>query len=280
LQVLLAPVFDAQGRPAGTQGAFWDVTPRGRAERQALEALAGLRKANAELARSNADLEAFAYVASHDLKEPLRMVTSYTQLLHKRYQGRLDADADEFIAFAVDGATRMQRLIDDLLLYSRVTTPGRVGKVSAQRALDDALHNLQAALRETDAQVTWQPRPLPEVHADAARLTQVFQNLVANAAKFCRGRRPMVHVSARLVDRAWRFAVRDNGIGIKPRDLERIFVIFQRLHGRDQFPGTGIGLALCKKIVERHGGRIWAESRVGLGSTFYFTLPERPEGED
>ncbi len=207
-------------------------------------------------------------------------MASFAQLLQQRYQGRLDADADEFIGYVVDGATRMQRLIKDLLLYARVAAPGRTARVSAQQALDDALVNLRAALRESDAQVTWQPRPLPEVYADASQLTQVFQNLIGNAVKFCRGRRPMVHVSARPAGRAWQFAVRDNGIGIKEQDRERIFVLFQQLNRREQYPGTGIGLALCKKIVERHGGRIWVESRIGLGSTFYFTLPGRPDEED
>jgi light-regulated signal transduction histidine kinase (bacteriophytochrome) len=208
-------------------------------------------------------------------------VAGFTQLLQERYRGKLDDHADEYIAFAVDGAKRMQRLIDDLLTYSRVATRGKPpARVSAQKALEDALHNLRATLLESDAQVTWRPNPLPDVWADATPLTQVFQNLIGNAVKFCRGRRPVVHVSARPQGREWLFAVRDNGIGIEARHLERIFAIFQRLHTREQYPGTGIGLALCKKIVERHGGRIWAESQPGLGSTFSFTLAGRPDGPD
>jgi PAS domain S-box-containing protein len=279
LQVLLGPVFDGDGRAVGTQGAFWDVTARMQAERQALEAAAGLRKANEELARSNADLEQFAYVASHDLQEPLRMVASFTELLGRRYRGRLDADADEFIAFAVDGATRMQRLINDLLAYSRVTTRGGAPALTPARdAFDHAVSNLGAALRDSGALVTC--GPLPEVWADATQLAQLFQNLIGNAVKFCRGRRPVVLVSAVPQGREWLFAVRDNGIGIEAKHLERIFDIFQRLPTREQYPGTGIGLALCKKIVERHGGRIWAESQPGLGSTFSFTLAGRPDGPD
>jgi signal transduction histidine kinase len=278
LQVLLGPVYDADGRLAGTQGAFWDVTRRMLAERQAQEAAAELKKANAELARSNADLEQFAYVASHDLQEPLRMVASFTQLLAKRYAGRLDPEADEFITEAVNGALRMKRLINDLLDYSRVTTRGgRPTATSARAAYDQAMENLQAALRDADARVTC--GPLPTVWADPTQLTQVFQNLIGNAVKFCRGRRPLVHVSARPRGREWLFAVRDNGIGIEAKHLERIFAIFQRLHTREKYAGTGIGLALCKKIIERHGGRIWAESQPGVGSFFYFTL-SAPDGQD
>jgi PAS domain S-box-containing protein len=278
LQVLLGPVLDAEGRVVGTQGAFWDVTPRMQAERQAHEALAELRNANAELARSNADLEQFAYVASHDLQEPLRMVASYTQLLQRRYRGKLDTDADEFIAYAVDGATRMQRLINDLLAYSRVTTHGgNPTDTPARTACDQAVQNLEAALRDSGGQVTC--GPLPNVWADPTQLVQLFQNLIGNAIKFCRGRRPIVHVSARPQGREWLFAVRDNGIGIEEKHLERIFAIFQRLHTREQYPGTGLGLALCKKIVERHGGRIWAESQPGWGSVFYFTLSGAGDGQ-
>lgn len=224
-----------------------------------------------DLARSNAELEQFAYVASHDLQEPLRMVASFTQLLGKRYRGKLDADADEFIGFAVDGSTRMQRLLNDLLAYSRVGTRSKpFAAVECDSVLSDALANLKPAIEESGARVTHEP--LPIVRGDEVQLIQLFQNLLGNAAKF-RGHEPLqVHISAELQDGDWVFAVRDNGIGIAPEQQERIFLIFQRLHHRSEYPGTGIGLALCKRIVERHGGRIWVESEVGKGTTFYFTI--------
>jgi light-regulated signal transduction histidine kinase (bacteriophytochrome) len=225
-----------------------------------------------ELARSNADLEQFAYVASHDLQEPLRIVASYTQLLARRYKGKLDHDADEFIAFAVDGVTRMQRLIRDLLAYSRVGTRGReVGSVSLDKVLGHALDNLRQALDDTGGQVTREP--LPEVDGNEGQLTQLFQNLIGNALKFHGPAPPRVHVSVRKERNEWQFAFEDNGVGIEHQYFERIFVIFQRLHSIEKYPGTGIGLALCKKIVEKHGGRIWVESEPGRGTTFRFTLP-------
>lgn len=224
-----------------------------------------------DLARSNAELEQFAYVASHDLQEPLRMVASFTQLLAKRYRGQLDADADEFIGFAVDGSTRMQRLLNDLLAYSRVGTRSKpFVMVECDSVLSDALDNLKPAIEESGAIITHEP--LPIVRGDEVQLTQLFQNLIANAVKF-HGHEPLqVHISAQLQDGDWVFAVRDNGIGIAPEQQERIFLIFQRLHHRSEYPGTGIGLALCKRIVERHGGRIWVESEVGKGAMFYFTI--------
>jgi len=224
-----------------------------------------------DLRDSNAELEQFAYVASHDLQEPLRMVASFTQLLAKRYQGKLDQDADEFIGFAVDGATRMQALINDLLAYSRVGTRGRpLAPTDGTAALQEARSNLTAALAESGAVVTHDP--LPTVLADERQLVQLFQNLIANAVKFRGPEAPRIHVSAGPQDGGWIFAVRDNGIGIAKEHQDRIFTIFQRLHPRAEYSGTGIGLALCKKIVERHGGRIWVESEVGRGSTFYFNL--------
>ncbi len=224
-----------------------------------------------DLARSNADLEQFAYVASHDLQEPLRMVASFTQLLAKRYRGQLDQDADEFIGFAVDGANRMQQLINDLLVYSRVGTRGKPpAPTDLSEVLSHAEANLHEAIKESKAEVTHSP--LPIVDGDQVQLTQLLQNLLANAIKFRSQEAPRIHVSAQTQGGDWLLSVQDNGIGIAPEHQERIFAIFQRLHPRDEYPGTGIGLAICKKIVERHGGHIWAESVPGQGTTFYFNL--------
>ena len=229
------------------------------------------RRAEGELVRSNAELEQFAYVASHDLQEPLRMVASFTQLLARRYRGKLDADADEFIGFAVDGATRMQRLLNDLLAYSRVGTRRKpFAAIDCNSVLSDVLANLKPAIEESGAVITHEP--LPFVRGDEVQLIQLFQNLIGNAVKFHGQEPPQVHISAKLQDGDWGFAVRDNGIGIAPEQQERIFLIFQRLHHRSEYPGTGIGLALCHRIVEHHGGRIWVESEVGKGSTFHFTI--------
>jgi two-component system sensor histidine kinase/response regulator len=224
-----------------------------------------------DLARSNAELERFAYVASHDLKEPLRMVTSYTTLLARRYKGKLDSDADAFINYAVDGAVRMEQLIQDLLLYSRVGIRDLFFKpVDCELVLTRALANLQVGLTETGALVTHDI--LPTVNGDDTQLVQVFQNLIGNGIKFRTEMTPCIHVSVQQKAKEWVFAIRDNGIGIDPQYADRIFVIFQRLHSRADYPGNGIGLAICKKIIENHGGRIWLESQPGRGATFYFTI--------
>jgi PAS domain S-box-containing protein len=242
-----------------------DITDRKRAE-ESLKLLAE------DLRRSNAELEQFAYVASHDLQEPLRMISSYVQLLARRYQGKLDNDADEFIHFAVDGAKRMQNLINDLLSYSRVgTRTNPLVPVSAENILKEALANLQFLIEENGAEITYQP--LPVVRGDFPQLVTVFQNLVGNAIKFRGAEPPCIHIEARQAEEEWIFSVRDNGIGIDPKFAERIFVIFQRLNDRAAYPGTGIGLAICKRVIQRHGGRIWVESGPGEGATFYFTLP-------
>lgn len=245
-----------------------------RALRQAQQEL---QQSLIELSRSNRDLQQFAYVASHDLQEPLRMVSSYMQLLARRYRGKLDQDADEFIGYAVDGAMRMQKLIQDLLAYSRIQTQGKaLEPTDCRNAVNEALVNLRAAVEESRAVVT--AGPLPTVMADERQLSQLFQNLIGNAIKFRGTQEPRVHISAERKGDEWLFSVSDNGIGIDPQYMDRIFVLFQRLHTQSEYPGTGIGLALCKKIVERHGGRIWVESTPGKGATFYFTLPD-PAGQ-
>lgn len=245
------------------------------AERRAAEQ--GLMAKSVALERSNSDLEQFAYVASHDLQEPLRMVSSYVQLFAKRYHGRIDSQADKYIEYAVEGAKRMQELIAGLLEYSRVARQTEdPAPVSADASLDQALFNLRGVIEETGTRVLRDP--LPSVLADSAQLAQVFQNLVANAVKFrWPDTVPVVHISARTQSGDVLFSVRDNGIGINPRYAERVFVIFQRLHTRAEYPGTGIGLAVCKKVIERHGGRIWFESEPGTGSTFFLTLRASPE---
>ena len=268
-----ATIFrDEGGRGVGVFAAARDVTERKRAEEALRRAEAALRAEKDELARSNAELEQFAYVASHDLQEPLRMVASYTQLLSRRYQGKLDEDADEFIGYAVGGAQRMQQLITDLLAFSRVGTRGKpLVAMESQSAYDEALANLALTIEESGARVD--ADPLPAVQGDHQQLVQLFQNLIGNAVKFHGEEPSRIHVSALKDGGAWLFSVADDGIGIDPQYFERIFVIFQRLQGRQEFPGTGIGLALCKKIVARHHGRIWVESEPDRGSTFYFTIP-------
>lgn len=236
------------------------------------------KRLQAELERSNKDLEQFAYAASHDLQEPLRMVSNFVQLLARRYSGRLDSDADEFIAFAIDGAGRMKAMIDDLLDFSRVgRRTGPIAPIDTNAALGQALANLRTAIDESGAAVTTDA--LPVVVADAAQVTRLFQNIIGNAIKFRGERPPVIRIDARREGGFQVFSIRDNGIGIESENLDRIFGLFQRLHSREDYPGTGIGLSLCRRIVERQGGRIWVESKPGEGSTFFFTLPaESVEG--
>jgi PAS domain S-box-containing protein len=263
----IALVRDVFGMPLYEIAVFDDITERKKSE-------AALQAAHEELKRSNAELEQFAYVASHDLQEPLRMVASYTQLLGRRYQAKLDQDAREFMSYIVDGATRMKQLIEDLLAYSRVGTKGQDFKpVALEAPLRRALFNLRAGIEEAGAAVTYDP--LPTVHGDVVQLGQLLQNLVGNALKFRSNSVPRIHIGVSEKDSEYQIEVRDNGIGIEPQYFERIFMVFQRLHNKGEYPGTGIGLAICKKVVERHGGRIWVESRAGEGSSFYFTLIKR-----
>jgi PAS domain S-box-containing protein len=264
------------GNLAGYIGSCIDISDRKKLE----EELAERAK---QLEQSNAELEQFAYVASHDLQEPLRTIASYTQLLARRYEGQLDEKADKYIHYVVDGAQRMQTLIDDLLKYSRVSTSRQeLQPVDCQEVLEQAIGHLRVAIRQAGAEVSLDsscPR-LPVVQGDATQLLQLFQNLISNAIKYRQPEvKPVVKIAAKPSQfkssgGCWLFAVKDNGIGIDPQHRDRIFLIFQRLHTRGEYPGTGIGLAVCHKIVERHGGRIWVESQIGQGATFYFTLPQ------
>ncbi len=232
------------------------------------------KRVERDLIRSNKDLEHFAYVASHDLQEPLRNVASCLQMLEKDYRNKLDANADQYIHYAVEGAVRMKALILNLLEYSRVATRGNLPMIiDCELLLDRALNNLRLVISEAGAVITHDP--LPAIFGDDSQLLQVFQNLIQNAIKFRRGESPQVHLSAVGNKKEWTFFVRDNGIGIESQHLERIFVIFQQLHKRGEYDGTGMGLAIAKKVVERHGGRIWAESQPGVGTTIYFTIPQR-----
>ena len=268
IEIMLSPQESSDGMVV--TAAIRDITQRKTSEEH-------LAKTMEELQRSNEELGQFAYIASHDLQEPLRMVASYTQLLSRKYKGKLDADADEFISFAVDGARRMQGLIQDLLAYSRVGTKGRgLVDTSSEEALQQSLSNLRGAIEASGAQVTHDP--LPGVLADRSQLIQLFQNLVGNAIKYQRTGIPTVHISAsRNGGKKWIFSVQDNGMGIDSQYFAKIFDMFQRLHKREEFDGTGIGLAICKKIVERHGGSISVDSKLGQGSTFRFALAESEE---
>ena len=264
--IVITALRDEKGKLRGFGKITRDITERRRAEEH-------LTKTMEDLKRSNEELGQFAYVASHDLQEPLRMVASYTQLLAQRYKGRLDSDADEFIAFAVDGCNRMQGLIQDLLSYSRAGANAEpLREISCEGAFEKTLRNLRPTIQDSGATVTHDS--LPTIMTDETQLIQVFQNLIANAIKYHGAEPPLVHVSAtRNSGNEWVFSVRDNGMGMEPQYFERIFILFQRLHGQKEFAGTGIGLAMCKKIVDRLGGRIWVESQPAKGSTFYFALP-------
>ena len=259
--------FDAAGKALKMVGTVQDITDRKKAEEE-------LKATLKDLKRSNTELEQFAYVASHDLQEPLRMVTSFTQLLQNRYQDKLDEDANDFINYAVDGATRMQNLISDLLMFSRVGTRGKPFKNTDMSAvLEGVITTFRQIIKETN--VTLTHNPLPMIFADESQMIQLLQNLISNAIKFHKEEEsPVVHISAKLQKNQWIFSVRDNGIGINSQYFDRIFIIFQRLHKKDEFDGTGIGLAICKKIIERHKGKIWVESELGKGSTFYFSIPK------
>ncbi len=257
---------DGQGRPVNWVAIIENMDQRHRSDER-------FQRLTDELRRSNQELEQFSYVVSHDLQEPLRMVASFVSLLKRRYGGKLDHEADEYIQFAVDGAQRMQQMIVDLLDYSRVTRKGQPFEpVSLDQALADALNNLKMSIQDTGAQVT--AEPLPQVLGDGSQMLRLFQNLVGNALKYRRpDEPPRIAIKARQVGLDWVVEVADNGIGIAPEYFERIFQIFQRLHGRGEYEGTGIGLAVCRRIVERHRGRIWVESVPGQGSRFLFTLP-------
>jgi len=263
------PLLNADGTLRGYQGSDTDITERKRSEDR-------LRLLVSKLSAANRDLSQFAYVASHDMQEPLRMISSYLQLLSKRYSGHIDKDADEFINYAVDGANRLQRMIIDLLTYSRIGTRGRAFvETDVGVVLNLALTNLKIAIEASHAKITY--ANMPTVKADEVQLLQLFQNLIENAVKFRSDEPPAIHVSAERGEGEWVFSVKDNGIGIDPKYQNRLFVVFQRLHSAAKYPGTGIGLALCKRIVERLGGRIWVESELGKGSTFRFTIPDRIE---
>jgi PAS domain S-box-containing protein len=271
------PIHGEGGQLLGAVAVTEDITERFHAQEQIRLAKEAAEHMAEDLARSNKDLEQFAYVSSHDLQEPLRMVTGFMGLLEKKYSGTLDATGEQYIHFAVDGANRMQRLIDDLLAYSRVGSKGgRHVATDCGQALERALANLRVSIEQSGARIT--RGPLPTVVADGVQLTQLFQNLVGNAIKFRANgpaaNGPAVDIQARLDGGYWLFSVKDNGIGIDPEFKDKVFVIFQRLHTKDKYAGTGIGLAICKKIVDGHGGRIWVESTLGQGATFYFTLPK------
>jgi len=260
------PIFDKESKFQGSLSMLTDITNRKNMEDE-------LKKTMKKLQKSNSELEQFAYVTSHDLQEPLRMITSFLQLLQRRYEGQLDSDADEFIEFAVDGANRMHELIQDLLEYSRVTTKGKEFKgMKMEESLEKALINLNVSIEENNASITHDP--LPIIYGNYSQIIQLLQNLIGNAIKYRSEKTPQIHISALKENKHWLFSIKDNGIGIDPQYAARIFKIFRRLHTNKEYKGTGIGLAISKRIVEMYGGRIWVESEPRKGSTFYFTIPE------
>ncbi len=262
-KITFTAMYDHFGNVTGFSKITRDVTEQKAAE-------LSLKEKSEELSRSNAELEQFAYVASHDLQEPLRMVTSYVQLLEKRYKDKLDEDANEFINYAVDGSIRMRVLINSLLEYSRVNRVKPFEKIYMNELMGDILQNLKGQITENNAAI--KVNNLPDIIGDPILINQLFQNLISNAIKFKGEKAPEIIISGEKLSDEYLFSVKDNGIGIKKEYAEKIFVIFQRLHSKEKYPGTGIGLAICKKIVERHNGRIWMESEAGKGSTFYFTI--------
>jgi light-regulated signal transduction histidine kinase (bacteriophytochrome) len=272
-------VHDASGKLLYGIAQVEDISERKRAEESLAQAHEELEQRAQDLERSNTDLQQFAYASSHDLSEPLRMVSSYVQLLAKRYRGQLDSDADEFIHYAVDGVARMQALIEGLLMYSRAgTSEYAIDEVDCSEVMEATLFMLKTSIEESGAEIT--VGDLPVVQGDASQLSQLFQNLIGNAIKFVDQGPPRIEISCEREQEIWHFAFADNGIGIDPAHLDRIFSVFQRLHGRGEYPGSGIGLAICKRIVERHGGRIWVDSSPGEGSTFNFTIPARRENAE
>ena len=264
IKTMATVIQDEKNKSVKMLGVCTDITDMKRAEELQQIAMQNLQ-------RSNEELEQFAYVASHDLQEPLRMVSSFTQLLERRYSDKLDNDAKEFIGYAVDGANRMQRLINDLLDYSRITTRGNeFSKIDLSAILAYSIRQLQEKILETGTLVT--NDDLPQITGDESQLIRLFQNLIENAIKYKGEFSPRIHISSKSTPGFWHISVKDNGIGIEPQYSERIFQIFQRLHSKEAYPGTGIGLAVCKRIVERHGGKIWIESIEGEGSEFIFTI--------
>ena len=277
------PIYDNDGKPYGVGSISTDITERKHLEEKLKEAHDNLEqkvkerteellKSNIELKRSNEELERFAYVSSHDLQEPLRMVTLYSQLLERRYKNRLDDDADDFIEYIVENAKRMKQLIDDLLEYSRVSSQTKqYENVNIEKILDNVLKNLSISIIENNVRVTYES--LPNILADKNQMLQVFQNLITNAIKFRGDKSPEVNISAYKNQNEWIFSVSDNGIGIKPEHQKQIFAVFKRLHTKEEYPGSGIGLSITQKIIKQHGGQIWVESESGKGSIFYFSIP-------
>jgi light-regulated signal transduction histidine kinase (bacteriophytochrome) len=268
VSLTVSPVRDASGTIVGASKVARDITER-KVQEEAL------RAANAALTRSNADLQQFAYSASHDLQEPLRMVSTYGDLLKKRFGGKLGPSGDEYIGYTIQGALRMERLLKDLRGYMQATTMGEApaGEIDAGGVLDKALANLEAAIVESGASIT--RTALPRIRIHEFQLQQLFQNLIGNSIRYRSQEPPRIHISAELRGQEWLFSVQDNGIGIDPQYKEHIFGIFQRLHGAAEYPGTGMGLAICQRLIERAGGRIWVDSELGQGSTFFFTVPYR-----